>query len=73
LSEQLATESRALSAQRTSFPKTAAFFDWSHFVVRQLDEIIWESKRLIFEAGFLLLVVYELAHYGKYLLAQWSG
>ena len=73
MSRQLTTESTTLSAQRESFPKTAAFFDWGHYVVHRTEGLVWESKRLIFGTGFLLFLVYELAHFAKFLLKNWSG
>jgi len=58
---------------RDSFPKTAKFFDWLGYVVQRTEEFIWASKYLIFAVGFLLFLIYELAHFAKYLLKNWGG
>ena len=56
-----------------SFPKTTLVFDWLHYVVEQTETLIWESKRLIFGLGFALFLIYELAHFAKFLVHNWHG
>ena len=55
------------------FPKTAAVFDWLLFVAHRLEELVWQSKYLLFGTGFLIFLVYELAHFAKFLLKNWGG
>jgi hypothetical protein len=57
---------------RESFPRTAKSFDWLGYVIQQTEELIWASKYLIFGTGFLLFLIYELAHFAKYLLKNWN-
>jgi hypothetical protein len=72
LSQQI-SKPTILPVQRDSFPKTTAFFDWLHYVVQRIEGLVWESKRLIFGLGFALFLIYELAHFGKYLVERWGG
>jgi hypothetical protein len=62
-----------LPVQRDSFPKTTAFFDWGHYVVQRTEGLVWESKRLIFGTAFMLFLIYELAHFAKFLIQNWKG
>jgi hypothetical protein len=62
-----------LPAQRNTFPKTTTAFDWVQYVTHRLDETLWQSKRLLFGLGFLLFLIYELAHFAKFLLKNWAG
>jgi hypothetical protein len=55
------------------FPKTAAVFDWLLYVTNRVEELVWQSKYLLFGIGFLLFLVYELAHFAKFLLKNWAG
>jgi hypothetical protein len=43
------------------------------YVTHRLDETLWQSKRLLFGLGFLLFLIYELAHFAKFLLKNWAG
>jgi hypothetical protein len=56
-----------------SFPKTAAAFDWLLYVGHRVEELVWQCKYLLFGTGFLLFLVYELAHFAKFLLKNWAG
>ena len=58
-------------AERNAFPKTTKTFDWVQYVAHRLDETLWQSKRLLFGLGFLLFLIYELAHFAKFLLKNW--
>jgi hypothetical protein len=58
---------------QVSFPKTTVCLNWLEYVLRRLDTIVWESKRLVFGAAFLIFLIYELAHFAKFLLKNWSG
>ena len=58
---------------RNTFPKTTLFFDWLHYVAHRLEEIVWLSKYLLFGLGFLVFLVYELAHFAKFLIKNWGG
>ena len=60
-------------ADRNSFPKTTRTFDWVRYVAHRLEETIWEIKYLLFGLGFLLFLIYELAHFAKFLLKSWGG
>lgn len=71
VSEQLSKPS-ILPDLRETFPRTAKFFDWLGYVVRRTEELIWACKYLIFGGGFLLFLIYELAHFAKYLLKNWN-
>lgn len=62
-----------LSVRRNPFPKTTLTFDWVQYVAHRLDEILWQSKRLLFGLGFLLFLMYELAHFAKFLFKNWAG
>ena len=58
---------------RESFPKTTVVFDWLLYVAQRVDELVWQSKYLIFGISFLLFLVYELAHFAKFLLKKLGG
>jgi hypothetical protein len=58
---------------RATFPKTSVFFDWCLYVIQRTEQLVWQGKYLIFGAAFLLFLVYELAHFAKFLLKNWSG
>ncbi len=70
---QLVNKPSILSAQRESFPKTTTAFDWGLYCIQRLHELVWAGKYLIFASAFLLFLVYELAHFAKFLLRSWSG
>lgn len=58
---------------RNTFPKTTRAFDWIQYSSYRLEETIWQSKYLLFGLGFLLFLIYELAHFAKFLLKNWAG
>ena len=58
---------------RESFPKTTLVFDWLTYVAQRVEELVWQSKYLLFGIGFLLFLVYELAHFAKFLIKNWTG
>lgn len=58
---------------RNTFPKTTKFFDWVQYVARRVERLVWQSKYLLFGLGFLLFLIYELAHFAKFLLKNWAG
>ena len=58
---------------RKSFPKTTKTFDWLLYVSKRVEELVWQSKYLLFGLGFLAFLVYELAHFAKFLLMNWTG
>jgi len=68
---QLQTKSN--SSLQESFPKTAIIFDWLLYVAQRVEQLVWQSKYLLFGIGFLLFLVYELAHFAKFLLKNWGG
>ena len=55
------------------FPRTAKTFDWLLYVSGRVEELLWQSKYLLFGLGFLAFLVYELAHFAKFLLKNWVG
>jgi hypothetical protein len=73
MSQQVTTQSSGLPAERKSFPKIDAVFDALEHIIERTEGLVWKAKYLLFGLGFLLFLIYELAHFGKYLLAQWSG
>lgn len=62
-----------VAVHRHTFPKTTRAFDWIQYVELRLEETIWQSKYLIFSIAFLVFLVYELAHFAKFLLKSWAG
>ena len=58
---------------RESFPKTTKTFDWLLYVSQRVEELLWQSKYLIFGFGFLGFLIYELAHFAKFLVKNWAG
>ena len=64
---------RAKRPYPESFPKTAKTFDWLLYVSERAEELVWQSKYLLFGLGFLAFLVYELAHFAKFLLKNWAG
>jgi|GEM_PF-4712970 len=58
---------------RESFPKTTKTFDWLLYVTERVEELVWQSKHLLFGLGFLAFLMYELAHFAKFLLMNWRG
>jgi hypothetical protein len=61
------------TVQRDTFPKTTKAFDWIQYVAHRVEETVWQSKYLLFGIGFLLFLIYELAHFAKFLLKNWAG
>jgi hypothetical protein len=55
------------------FPRTTKTFDWLLYVSQRVEELVWQSKYLLFGTGFLLFLVYELAHFAKFLIRNWGG
>lgn len=55
------------------FPRTTKTFDWLLYVAQRVEELVRLSKYLVFGIGFLLFLIYELAHYAKFLLKNWAG
>ncbi|MEN3325958.1 MAG: hypothetical protein V7638_765 [Acidobacteriota bacterium] len=43
------------------------------YLAFRLEETVWQSKYLLFGLGFLLFLIYELAHFAKFLLKNWAG
>jgi len=58
---------------RAGFPKIDSFFDALEHTVERLESLIWKSKRLIFGTAFMLFLIYELAHFAKFLVHNWKG
>lgn len=58
---------------RASFPKTTTFFAWGNYVIQQTGELVWNAKYLIFGVAFMLFLIYELAHFAKFLFHNWQG
>ena len=58
---------------RESFSKTTKTFDWLLYVSERVDELVWQNKRVIFNLAFLAFLIYELAHFAKFLLINWGG
>jgi len=71
LSQQI-SKPTTLPELRDYFPKTAKVFDWLGYLVQRTEQLVWASKYLIFGSGFLLFLIYELAHFAKYLLKNWN-
>ena len=67
-----APEFRAKSPFSESFPKTTKVFDWLLYVSQRVEELVWQSKYLLFGIGFLVFLVYELVHFAKFLLKNWN-
>jgi hypothetical protein len=66
-------ELRAKNPFPESFPKTTKTFDWLLYVSQRVEELVWQCKYLLFGLGFLAFLVYELAHFAKFLLKNWAG
>ena len=64
---------KSSSSVQESFPKTTRVFNWLLYVSQRLEDLLWQSKYLLFGTGFLLFLVYELAHFAKFLLMSWAG
>ena len=58
---------------REAFPKTTLFFDWVQYMTHRIEELVWDSKYLLFGLGFLFFLIFELAHFAKYLWKNWAG
>ena len=58
---------------REAFPKTTKTFDWLLYVTKRVEELVWQSKYLLFGTGFLAFLIYEMAHFAKFLLMSWGG
>ena len=67
------SKTSVLHVQGDSFPKTRIFFDWLLYVINRVEEVVWAGKYLIFGCAFLLFLIYELAHFAKFLLRNWHG
>jgi hypothetical protein len=73
VSQEISTKPSIIPATRDSFPTIDAFFDALEHTVERSESLIWKSKRLIFGAGFMLFLIYELAHFAKFLMHNWKG
>lgn len=71
MSTHLQSRNPSVPAKR-DFPKINAFFDALELIAERLEQLVWKAKYLIFGTGFLLFMIYELAHFGKYLLKFWE-
>lgn len=58
---------------REFFPKTTKTFDWLLYFTERVEELVWGCKYFLFGLGFLAFLIYELAHFAKFLLMNWSG
>ena len=58
---------------RESFPRTTKTFDWLLYVSERVGELVWQSKYLLFGLGFLAFLIYELAHFAKFLIMNWGS
>ncbi len=56
-----------------AFPKTTKTFDWLLYVTKRVEELVWQGKYLLFGIGFLAFLIYELAHFAKFLLMNWTA
>ena len=61
------------TTSKPALPKLDSFFDALEYIVERLESLVWKSKYLLFGLGFLLFLIYELAHFGKFLLKNWNG
>ena len=43
------------------------------FVIVRTQELVWEAKYLIFGGAFMLFLIYELAHFARFLFQNWKG
>jgi hypothetical protein len=57
--------------RRTDFAKIDSFFDSLEHCVERMESLVWKSKRLIFGTAFMLFLMYELAHFAKFLMHNW--
>jgi hypothetical protein len=71
LAQQI-SKAAIVRAKPDSFPKLDLVFNWLEHFVERSEALLWKSKRLIFGLGFALFLIYELAHFGKFLVARWS-
>ena len=58
---------------KREFPRINAFFDALELVIERTEGLVWKVKYLLFGIGFLLFVIYELAHFAKFLVHNWKG
>ncbi len=58
---------------RQYFPKTTKTFDWLLYVTNRVEQLVWQGKYLLFGMGFLAFLIYELAHFAKFLIMNWGG
>lgn len=72
MSDQFLDDPSFASRNSDTFPRTAKFFNWLGYVVARTEGLLWASKKLIFGTGFLLFLIYELAHFAKYLIKNWQ-
>jgi hypothetical protein len=73
MSQNLQKSTSNLVSVSADFPKTRAFFDWWLYVIKRSEEVLWQTKYLLFGLGFALFLIYELAHFAKFLLKNWNG
>ena len=55
------------------FPRISAFYDAAEYIVERTMQLIMKAKFLIFGLAFLLLLIYEIADFGRYKLEQWRN
>lgn len=51
--------------------KINGFFDSAEHIVERTDRLIMKAKYLIFGFAFLIFLIYEMVHFGHYLLSTW--
>jgi hypothetical protein len=51
--------------------KIDSFFDKLEHIVERTERLVLKAKYLIFGLAFLLFLIYEMVHFGHYLLSNW--
>jgi hypothetical protein len=54
-----------------SLARIHLFFDKLECLVERSERLLLKVKYLIFGLAFLLFLIYEMAHFGHYLLSNW--
>jgi hypothetical protein len=67
----MAYQNKILPDNSNTLAKIDAFFDKLERIVERTERLVMKAKYLIFGLAFLLFLIYEMVHFGHYLLSNW--
>jgi hypothetical protein len=67
----MAYQNKILPNESSSLVRIDSFFDKLERIVERTERLIMKAKYLIFGFAFLIFLIYEMVHFGHYLLSNW--